>query len=237
MKEHTKQQEARHRNETKAIQSSGMLAASMQSRKLSQLTQTAYASIARKFRDQYGEEAFRVLAKSAFKDADVNGSGTIDTAELRTILQSCGITIEDDGTAAAVLSFYDVDANGHIDQIEWLKIVQELLQGDIHNGKSKAPLTYDKGTKASPYEPLKPTPKTEMELLRAQVDELREANEEQAKTIASLSKKLAAANDAFKSVGEQHEAYKNKLEEVSKRLASIERRPPSPGPNQKMNSK
>ena len=118
-----------------------------------------------------------------------------------------------------------------------MKIVQELLQGDIHNGKSKAPLTYDKGTKASPYEPLKPTPKTEMELLRAQVDELREANEEQAKTIASLSKKLAAANDAFKSVGEQNEAYKNKLEEVSKRLASIERRPPSPGPNQKMNSK
>ena len=131
--------------------------------------------VAKNFRKQHGEEAFNILAKSAFADADRDGSGTIDTTELRTTLQQCGITLNEE-QLKTVLVRYDADNSGMIDESEWLVLISDLIDGTFSpTAGAGSP------TKASPgggsYQPNYGAGDTSTEAqLIAEVQSLRAAN-------------------------------------------------------------
>ena len=58
--------------------------------------------VASNFRKAHGEAAFSVLARTAFTEADTDGSGRIDVAELRSTLGKLGMSLTDAQSAAIV---------------------------------------------------------------------------------------------------------------------------------------
>jgi len=92
--------------------------------------------VASNFRKTHGEAAFTALATSAFADADVDGSGCIDTSELQTTLKKMGMTLTDAQTAA-IVNQYDDDGNHELDESEFLKLVSDLIDG---SAASKLPM-------------------------------------------------------------------------------------------------
>ena len=83
--------------------------------------------VARDFRTAHGEEAFRSLAISAFSEADVDESGSIDKPELRATLKKLGVRMT--GATAAILEHYDTDSNGQISEDEFLRLVSDIIDG------------------------------------------------------------------------------------------------------------
>lgn len=84
--------------------------------------------VAADFRSTHGEAAFRLLAATAFSEADVDQSGAIDTQELQATLLKLGIDLSDE-QAADVISTYDQDGNNELDETEFVKLVSELIDG------------------------------------------------------------------------------------------------------------
>ena len=64
--------------------------------------------VASNFRKQNGEAAFEMLARAAFTEADVDGSGCIDMAELRGTLKKMGMNLTEPQTAT-IVDLYDDD--------------------------------------------------------------------------------------------------------------------------------
>ena len=117
--------------------------------------------VARDFRAAHGEDAFRLLATTAFSDADVDHSGTISLGELRTTLAQLSIKLTDE-QSDLVFKRYDSDASGQIDEKEWLSLVSDLIDGSI-TGASATAATADSSGESS-----------EVSALRAEVRGLRE---------------------------------------------------------------
>ena len=86
--------------------------------------------VARDFRTTHGEDAFKALAKVVFTDADEDKSGTVDVGEIRNMMRKLGMLISEE-QAAAVLTKYDADGNGTLDQKEWLGLVSDLVDGSL----------------------------------------------------------------------------------------------------------
>ena len=225
---HKDEQEARHRRESSQLHRNKMFVQSMQGRSLAQLTNPAYAKIASKFRAQYGEEAFITLAKSQFKEADVDGNGTVEKAELGAVLNKCGLSLSDD-ELAAMLSFYDIDSNEHIDEAEWTRLVCDLLEGSFDSSRAT------QNAKAEAYKPLSAAPvvapkakrsvastSVDAQQLRQEVNELQAESEKTAAKLLAANKKLEAAKKEIAASEKAHQATTKALASVSERLAKIE---------------
>lgn len=92
--------------------------------------------VARDFRTTHGEDAFAALAKVVFTDADADKSGTVDSTEVRTMLRKLGMLLTDE-QALAVLTRYDANGDGTLDQDEWLGLVSDLVDGSFDGGGGK----------------------------------------------------------------------------------------------------
>jgi hypothetical protein len=84
--------------------------------------------VASNFRKTHGEAAFRVLATTAFGDADADNSGFIDIAELKKTLSKLGMKLTE-SQAAEIVRTYDADGNHQLDEEEFLNLVAELIDG------------------------------------------------------------------------------------------------------------
>ena len=85
--------------------------------------------VAKDFRATHGEEAFKILAGTAFTEADVDKSGTIDKSELRATLKKLGIHLT--GATATILTEYDTSGDGQIDEQEFLTLASDLIDGSF----------------------------------------------------------------------------------------------------------
>ena len=92
--------------------------------------------VASNFRKTHGEAAFELLARTAFTEADADGSGCIDTSELQATLGKMGMQLTDAQTAAVVRS-YDDDGNHELDEGEFMRLVSDLIDG---SATSKLPM-------------------------------------------------------------------------------------------------
>ena len=93
--------------------------------------------ITRDYRQRWGNEAFRALSSVAFREADVDTSGTLEASELRATLAKVQITLTAD-ECAEVLKQYDDDHNGRLDESEWHALLSDLLDGNLDpTGKSR----------------------------------------------------------------------------------------------------
>lgn len=139
--------------------------------------------VARNFRKVHGEEAFNLLARAAFTDADSDNSGSIDASELKDTLQKTGINLTDQ-QVGEVLQKYDADRSGLIDEAEWFSLVADLIDGTFATPAASS---------AASAPPL-----TETQELRAEVRGLRIANQALEARVTALEtqlRRLLAAGD------------------------------------------
>ena len=162
--------------------------------------------VASNFRAVHGEAAFKILASTAFRDADTDESGKIDTAELRGTLEKVGMKLTE-GQVAAVLTTYDADGNHELDQDEFFRLVAELIDG----------------TAELPMAARKTAAKLEARGVVMSMDELDFSDDDESPTTATAAQapaqtvdELHAENSALKS---ENRALKDRVKALEAQLA------------------
>ena len=161
--------------------------------------------VARNFRKTHGEEAFNLLARAAFADADADNSGSINASELKDTLQKTGINLTEQ-QVNEVLQKYDANKSGLIDESEWFALVSDLVDGTF----AAPPAASGSSTSAPPA--------TETEQLRSEVRGLRFANQALEARVATLEthvRRLLAMSDGSVNGGLSASSSASKLPTAS----------------------
>ena len=109
---------------------------SLPQKSTSDATQEAFA-VTKEYRQRWGQDAFQSLSSVAFREADADGSGLIDRAELKATLGKVRVNIPD-AQVAEIFDKYDKDNSGFISEEEWHTLLGDLLDGKLTlNGGEK----------------------------------------------------------------------------------------------------
>lgn len=65
--------------------------------------------------------------QAAFKAFDRDGSGQINTTELQSVLNQCGVTVSP-GQCAELIKMFDSNNSGQMEYNEFQKLIQEALK-------------------------------------------------------------------------------------------------------------
>ena len=188
--------------------------------------------VAKDFRRTHGEAAFEALARAAFIEADLDGSGAIDKKELRETLKKLGIRLA--GQTAGVLQYYDKDENGQMEEAEFMALVSDIIDGrfDLVTGKMAA-----EKLAAQQQEHMKTQHEQATQLLQQQADQMQvqvqplvdqvtrltEENRELKKTIVEMKKKMKKfENNAAAQKETDARAKKEAIEQA--KIAAMEAR-------------
>lgn len=157
--------------------------------------------VAANFRKAYGEAAFKTLAASVFQEADKDGSGKIDTAELRSTLDNLGLKLTD-AQVTEVLAVYDADGNEQLDEDEFLRLVSDLIDGSFSDPSASGRVPQGAIRKGSDVAAIKDSrsSSTDVAQLSAEVIELRAENKKLASRVERLELQMTKLLRATPSV-------------------------------------
>ena len=146
--------------------------------------------VAADFRKAHGEAAFRVLASTAFADADADCSGAIDTQELKATLSKLGIELTDE-QVDGVIANYDTDGSHELEEEEFMQLVSALIDGSAKLTTADDTRTTPEASAPAATDGVAPTPRVQEENER-----LRAENATLTSRIAELEAALEAATGA-----------------------------------------